>query len=130
MKSVKQGDFFTINIDDDIYQQGLEEFRDCLIGRIMMSPGDKPYFTFELGKKRHEIWNVKGTLNLIPHTRGYYTIRFSTLEDQNRVFRRRHWILQPGAIRLQNWVQDFNPNKLCRSLAQVWVRLMDLPMEY
>ncbi|KAL8514652.1 hypothetical protein ACS0TY_013658 [Phlomoides rotata] len=47
----------------------------------MMSPGDKSYSTFELGKKLHEIWNVKGTLNLIPHFR-------------------------------------------------VWVRLLDLPMEY
>ncbi|KAL8492485.1 hypothetical protein ACS0TY_023890 [Phlomoides rotata] len=77
----------------------------------MMSPSDKPYSTFELGKKLYEIWNVKGTLNLIPHSRGNYTIWFSSLEDRNCVFIRRHWVLQPGAIRLQNWVQDFNPNK-------------------
>ncbi|KAL8478055.1 hypothetical protein ACS0TY_030089 [Phlomoides rotata] len=96
----------------------------------MMSQGDKPYYTFELGKKLHDIWNVKGNLDLIPHTHGYYTIRFSILEDRDRIFRHRHWLLQPGVIRLQSWVQDFNPNRVCTSLAQVWVRVMDLPMEY
>ncbi|KAL8546962.1 hypothetical protein ACS0TY_006609 [Phlomoides rotata] len=57
-------------------------------------------------------------------------IRFSLLEDRDRIFRRRHWLLQPGVFRLQSWVQDFNPNRVCSSLAQVWVRIMDLPMEY
>ncbi|KAL8468999.1 hypothetical protein ACS0TY_031993 [Phlomoides rotata] len=41
-----------------------------------------------------------------------------------------NWVLQPDVIRLQHWVQDFNPDKVCTSLAQVWVRLLDLPMEY
>ncbi|KAL8488748.1 hypothetical protein ACS0TY_024876 [Phlomoides rotata] len=96
----------------------------------MMSMGDKSYSIFELGKKLHDIWNLRGNLNLIPHTRGYFTIMFSRLEDRDRVFRRRHWVLQPRAIHLQHWVQDFNPNKVCTSLAQVWVCLMDLPIEY
>ncbi|KAL8492513.1 hypothetical protein ACS0TY_023918 [Phlomoides rotata] len=95
-----------------------------------MSPGDKPDSTFELEKKLHELWNVKGNLNMIHHSRGYYIIRFSSLEDQDCVFRRTHWVIQPGAIHLQNWIQDFNPNKVCTSLAQVWIRLLDLPMEY
>ncbi|KAL8492497.1 hypothetical protein ACS0TY_023903 [Phlomoides rotata] len=82
MKLVEQGDFYTVNIDDRVYQQGVDELKDCLIGRIMMSQGDRPYSTFELG------------------------------------------------FRLQNWIQDFNPNKACTSLAQVWVRILDLSMEY
>ncbi|KAL8523992.1 hypothetical protein ACS0TY_013811 [Phlomoides rotata] len=102
MKPVKEGDFFTVNIDEDIYQQGLDEFRDCLIGRIMISLGDKPYSNFELGKKLHEIWNVRGNLTLIPQSRGYYTIRFSNLEDRDRVWVRltdlpmEYW--QPGIL--------------------------------
>ncbi|KAL8524041.1 hypothetical protein ACS0TY_013848 [Phlomoides rotata] len=130
MKPIKQGDFFAIDIDEGIYQQGVAELKDCLIGRIMMSQGDKPYSTLELRHKLHEAWNIKGYLELIPHARGYYTIRFSLLEDRDRIFRRRRWTLQPGAIRLLNWVQDFNPNRVCTSLAQIWVRIMDLPMEY
>ncbi|KAL8492508.1 hypothetical protein ACS0TY_023913 [Phlomoides rotata] len=98
--------------------------------KIMMSRCDKPHSTFELGKKLNNIWNLRGNLNLIPHSKGYYTTRFSSLEDCDCVFRRRHWVLQPGAIRLQHWVQDFNSNKVYTSLAQVWVRLTDLPMEY
>ncbi|KAL8542604.1 hypothetical protein ACS0TY_003475 [Phlomoides rotata] len=39
-------------------------------------------------------------------------------------------MLQPGAIHLQNWVQAFNLNRVCTSLARVWVRFIDLPMEY
>ncbi|KAL8523893.1 hypothetical protein ACS0TY_013742 [Phlomoides rotata] len=72
---------------------------------------------------------MKGKLELIPLNRGYYTIRFSLLEDRDRIFKKRHWLLQPGALRLQNWVHDFNPDKVCTSLAQVWVRILDLPMD-
>ncbi|KAL8497871.1 hypothetical protein ACS0TY_021281 [Phlomoides rotata] len=100
MKPTKQGDFYMINIDDDMYQQGVADLQDYLIGRIMMSQGDKPYSTFELGRKLHEVWNVNGTLELIPLNRGYYTIRFSLMEDRDRIFKRRHWLLQPRAFRM------------------------------
>ncbi|KAL8460578.1 hypothetical protein ACS0TY_032197 [Phlomoides rotata] len=130
MKPVKQWDFFTINIDDDCYQQDLEEFQDCLIGRIMMSPDDKTYSMFELGKKLHEIWNVKGTLNLIPHSRGYYTIRFSSLEDCNRIFRRRHWVLQPGPSVCKTGSRNLIPTRsalpLLKSGSGYWTFLWNI----
>ncbi|KAL8513698.1 hypothetical protein ACS0TY_012984 [Phlomoides rotata] len=94
MKPSKHGDFYSIEIDEEIYQQGVADLQDCLIGRIMMSQGDKPYSTFELEKKLHEVWHMKGNLELIPLNRGYYTIRFSLLEDWDRIFKRRHWLLQ------------------------------------
>ncbi|KAL8507346.1 hypothetical protein ACS0TY_018042 [Phlomoides rotata] len=130
MKPTKQGDFYTINIDDATYQEGVADLQDCLIGRIMMSQGDKPYSTLDLEKKLYAVWNITGKLELIPLNRGYFTIRFSFLEDRDRVFKRQNWLMHLGAFRLQNWVQDFNPNRVCTSLAQVWVRISDLPMEY
>ncbi|KAL8462759.1 hypothetical protein ACS0TY_033689 [Phlomoides rotata] len=130
MKPTKQGDFYTINIDDAVYQEGVAGLQDCLIGRIIMSQGDTPYSTIDLEKKLYELWHMTGNLELIPLNRGYYTIRFSFLKDRDRVFKRRNWLLQPGLFRLQNWVQDFNPNRVRTSLAQVLVRISDLPMEY
>ncbi|KAL8541482.1 hypothetical protein ACS0TY_002668 [Phlomoides rotata] len=130
MKPYKYGDFFSIDIDEGIYQQGVADLQECLIGRIMMSQGDKPYSTLELGEKLHKIWLMQGTMELIPLGRGYYTIRFSLLEDRDMIFKRRQWLLNPGAFRLQSWVQNFNPNKVSSSLAQIWIRITDLPMEY
>ncbi|KAL8542689.1 hypothetical protein ACS0TY_003534 [Phlomoides rotata] len=130
MKPTRQGDFFTINIDEAVYQEGVADLQDCLIRRIMMSQGDRPYPTLDLEKKLYEVWNIAGNLELIPLNRGSYTIRFSLLVDRDRVFKRRYWPLQPGALCLQSWKQDFNPNRVCTSLAQVWVRISDLPLEY
>ncbi|KAL8488288.1 hypothetical protein ACS0TY_024530 [Phlomoides rotata] len=35
-----------------------------------------------------------------------------------------------GLLRLQRWVQDFNPYKVSTSVAQVWIRISKLPLEY
>ncbi|KAL8503531.1 hypothetical protein ACS0TY_022315 [Phlomoides rotata] len=46
------------------------------------------------------------------------------------IFAKRAWSLKPGVIRLQNWVRNFNPYRVNSSVAQVWVRLSELPLEY
>ncbi|KAL8502777.1 hypothetical protein ACS0TY_021768 [Phlomoides rotata] len=83
MLPIKHGDFFLINVDEHFYQQSLDEFKGSLIGRIMMSMGDKPYSTLDLTQKLRE-----------------------------------------------PWTQDFNPNKVWSSMVQVWVHILDLPIEY
>ncbi|KAL8480382.1 hypothetical protein ACS0TY_027068 [Phlomoides rotata] len=130
MQPVKHGDFFMIDVDDKCYQQGLGEFKGSLIGRIMMSTGDKLCPMIELMQKVWEIWHLQGDLKLIPLARGYFTIQFSLLAERDRVYGRHHWTLNPGAIRLQPWMPEFNPNKVRTSLVQVWVHILDLPIEY
>ncbi|KAL8508717.1 hypothetical protein ACS0TY_019104 [Phlomoides rotata] len=73
---------------------------------------------------------VAGDLKLIPQGSGYFTIQFSIIAERDKVYGNRHWTLNPGVIRLQPWTREFNPNKVWTSLAQVWVRILDLLIEY
>lgn len=62
--------------------------------------------------------------------RGYYNIRFSCMEDRDKVWIRSSWIIKPDLMCLQQWVPDFNPNKVRITIAQVWIRIYKLSLEY
>lgn len=66
----------------------------------------------------------------MPLGRGYYNIQLPCLADRNRILDRRFWALMPGYFRLQRWTRDFNPYKINTSLAQIWVRFYEIPMEF
>ncbi|KAL8479638.1 hypothetical protein ACS0TY_026514 [Phlomoides rotata] len=61
---------------------------------------------------------------------GYYNLQFSCGDDREWIFAKRTWQIKPGFLRLQRWVQDFNPYKVSSSIAQVWIRISKLPLEY
>lgn len=42
---------------------------------------------------------------------------------------RRTWSVKSGTMRIQRWVKGFNPYKVT-NLAQVWVRIYEIPMEF
>ncbi|KAL8521795.1 hypothetical protein ACS0TY_012089 [Phlomoides rotata] len=43
---------------------------------------------------------------------------FGCGDDMERIFAKRTWQIKPGYLRLQRWVQDFNPYKVSSSVAQ------------
>ncbi|KAL8521799.1 hypothetical protein ACS0TY_012093 [Phlomoides rotata] len=47
-----------------------------------------------------------------------------------RIFAKRTWQIKPGYLRLQRWVQDFNPYMVSSSVAQVWIQISELHLEY
>lgn len=62
--------------------------------------------------------------------RGYYNIQLPCLELRNKILDKRTWGLKPGVMRVQRWIQSFNPYKVNTNLAQVWVRFFEIPMEF
>lgn len=53
-----------------------------------------------------------------------------SLEDRETVWKRGSWLVKPGTLRLQRWVSDFNPYKTRTSVAQIWIRIYELSLEY
>ncbi|KAL8537662.1 hypothetical protein ACS0TY_012696 [Phlomoides rotata] len=130
MKPVRKGLYLTVAVDEGLHKQGVLELRDSLIGRVSHVRGDKPLVQAKLIKKLTTIWGVRSPWSLIPIGEGYYNFQFTCGDDRERIFDKRTWQIKPGLLRLQPWVQDFNPYKVSTSVAQVWIRISELPLEY
>ncbi|KAL8511903.1 hypothetical protein ACS0TY_018371 [Phlomoides rotata] len=117
-------------MDEGLHKQGVLELRDSLIRRVTHARGDKPSVQADLIKKLTAIWGVKTPWSLIPIGKGYYIFHFSCGDDRERIFAKRTWQIKSGFLCLQRWVQDFNPYKVSSSVAQVWIRISELPLEY
>lgn len=130
MTTQRKGEFLSVKVDDALVKYGISELTHSLIGKLSLSQGDSPYSLDALHSKLSQIWGIMGEWQLVSLGRGYYNIRFSNLADRDRVLDRRSWSLKPGMIRLQRWVRGFNPYKVNSTLAQVWVRIYEIPMEY
>ncbi|KAL8547486.1 hypothetical protein ACS0TY_006996 [Phlomoides rotata] len=117
MKPVRKGLYLTVAVDEGLHKQWVLELRDSLIGRVTHVCWDKPLVQAELIKKLTAIW-------------GYYIFQFSCGDGRERIFAKRTWKIIPGLLRLQRWVQDFNPYKISTSVAQVWIRILESPLEY
>lgn len=76
-----------------------------------------------MGKKNQD-WR------LIPLGRGYFHLQFDSLEDRERVWAKGTWNIKPGIIRLQRWTPDLNPYRIRTSVAQLWIRIYELSLEY
>ncbi|KAL8486801.1 hypothetical protein ACS0TY_023476 [Phlomoides rotata] len=58
----------------------------------------------------------------------YYNFQFSC--DRDCIFARHTWQIKLGLLRLQRWVQDFNPYKVNTLVVQVWIQILGLLLEY
>lgn len=52
------------------------------------------------------------------------------MEVKDKVLSRRTWNLKPSVMWMQRWVHGFNPYKVNNTLAQVWVCIYEIPMEF
>lgn len=126
----RKGDYLTVKIDDYLVLQEANQLQNSLIGILTLAQGDKPYSFNDLRDKLGQIWGLGGSWNLVPRGRGYYNIQLPSLADRDRILNKQSWGLRPGVIHLQRWVRGFNSYKANSSLAQVWVRFYEIPMEY
>ncbi|XP_057811584.1 uncharacterized protein LOC131025813 [Salvia miltiorrhiza] len=76
------------------------------------------------------MWKISSEWKLIPMCKGFYILKFDTMEDKNIVKARKLWDLSKGSLRMREWVKGFNPYKEVSSLSQVWVRIYNLPVEF
>lgn len=130
MVATRKGDYLSVKIDDSLVQEGVAKLKNSLIGKLTLASGDSPYSLENLENKLTQIWGIQCNWSLVPLGRGYYNIQFANTLDKDRILDRRVWTLRPGSLRLQRWVRGFNPYKVNSSLAQVWVRIYEIPMEF
>ncbi|KAL8478482.1 hypothetical protein ACS0TY_030395 [Phlomoides rotata] len=130
MVATRTGEFLSVTLDALLVKRGVEELQNSLIARLIPAKGEEPYSLEDLTQKLEATWNIYGGWKLLPIGRGYYNVQLPNLEDRDRILGMTSWFLKLGVIRVQRWVRDFNPYKTNTSIAEVWVRPFEIPMEY
>ncbi|XP_057770279.1 uncharacterized protein LOC130990091 [Salvia miltiorrhiza] len=131
LRPTKEGEQFSLKVPQHLYAQEVsKEFSHAIIGRLLLRKGDKPQPALLLKAELHKIWKLESEWQLIPLGKGYYTLAFRTPEDKTRAKAKPVWELSCGHVRLREWSKHFDPFKEHSSMANVWVRIHYLPIEY
>ena len=126
----KKGGYVSVRVDPIAYQARLELCKNALIGRVVLSSGERPWKLVDLKVRLSKHWMLNSDWRLISLGRGYYQILLKSPAEKTHVWGLGSVHLKPGILRLQPWVPDFNPSLQKSTNAQVWVRLFDLSWEY
>ena len=100
----------SFRVDPVAYQSRLELCKNALIGRVVLSSGERPWKLVDLKAKLSKIWMISTDWRLISLGRGYFQIILKSPEDKNKVWSLGSVNLKPGVLRIQHWVLDFNPS--------------------
>ncbi|XP_057803405.1 uncharacterized protein LOC131018712 [Salvia miltiorrhiza] len=130
LRPTKEGNQFSLKIPQEMYLKEVENFKFALIGRLLSHKGDKPRFTLELKTELQHMWNISNEWQLIPLGKGYFTLRFSNAEDNALAKGQLLWELAKGQLRIREWMKCFDPFKVNSPLANVWVRIHYLPIDF
>ncbi|XP_057795833.1 uncharacterized protein LOC131011947 [Salvia miltiorrhiza] len=109
-----QGGHGVLKVPREIQNFQASKFQHALIGRFMMNKGKIPRTTRELKAELQSLWAIKSPWSLMPMGRGFYTLKFLNKEDKAAAKRHVIWDLPAESS----------------SLAQVWVRVYYLPVEF
>ena len=126
----KKGGYVAVRVDPFAYKSRLEVCKFSLIGRVVLSNGEKPWKLVDLKAKLQSIWKLNSIWRLISLGKRYFQIMLNSNVDKNMVWSLGSLNLKPGVLRLQPWIPNFNLALHKSSNAQVWVRFYDLSWEY
>ncbi|XP_057771119.1 uncharacterized protein LOC130990908 [Salvia miltiorrhiza] len=62
--------------------------------------------------------------------KGFFTLKFKSMEDKKIAKAKPVLELTSGCVRLREWTKFFDPYKESSSIAQIWVRIYNLPLEF
>ncbi|XP_057791360.1 uncharacterized protein LOC131008507 [Salvia miltiorrhiza] len=127
LRPTKEGQSFTFKPPKELLLKERADFANALTGRILLKQGEKPRTALAV---KNELQSIGAPWKLIPIGKGYYTMVFSSADDKARAKHKLVWEVFGGLLRLREWSKNFDPFKEHSSLANVWVRIHYLPIEY
>ncbi|XP_042484213.1 uncharacterized protein LOC122064561 [Macadamia integrifolia] len=108
------------------YESKRQMFRFALIGRVnfrLISLDD-------LHKEARENWKLSKGETMHPLGKGYVIFQFQCEQDKATIWQSSPLMMGEQAIRFQQWKSDFNIHEKQSWSKLVWVRFLDLPLEY
>ncbi|XP_059075138.1 uncharacterized protein LOC131855840 [Cryptomeria japonica] len=75
-------------------------------------------------------WSLKGQVEITVMSKGALSMAFSCEEAMSRVLCDGPWLIGKSTLALQKWSSEMDLNESFFVQALVWVRLLDLPLEF
>lgn len=119
----------SISVNKKAYEECLNICKHSLIGRVILTKGERPWKMTDLKNKLQEIWQL-ANWRLISLGKGYFHILLQSDEDRKTIWSRGPIPLKPGILRLQLWTPGFNPWRQKSNNAQIWVRFHELSWDF
>ncbi|KAL0000751.1 hypothetical protein SO802_014532 [Lithocarpus litseifolius] len=76
------------------------------------------------------LWKPTGKLDFIDLGRDFYLIRFGLKEDYSAVLEKGPWFVGENFLSIRPWEPNFKPFSANVTSIVVWVRFLELPIEY
>ncbi|KAK9983866.1 hypothetical protein SO802_033391 [Lithocarpus litseifolius] len=76
------------------------------------------------------LWKPAGKLDFIDLGRDFYLIRFGLKEDYSAVLEKGPWFVGEHFLSIRPWESNFKPSLASVTSIAVWVRFLELPIEY
>jgi hypothetical protein len=83
-----------------------------------------------LSSKVKALWSPLGPMDCIDIGHDYYLIKFELKADLDNVLKGGPWFVGQNFLAIRQWEPDFQPSTANFSSVAVWVRLLELPIEY
>ncbi|KAL4342583.1 hypothetical protein GQ457_08G036530 [Hibiscus cannabinus] len=122
----RSGAIPSIQFSNHVHDQVDHNMRNAIIVRLLgRSIGYRSLFSHI-----QILWKPIGELQLIDLDNSYYLIRFSVVEDYNKVLSAGPWMIYGSYLTVQPWSRTFSTSEVHPSQVIVWVRLPGLPYRY
>lgn len=105
------------------------EWRCAVVVKLMGKPNSSNSFDFMLKGLRRK-WQVKGGWQLIDLPNDFFIVKFNLEEDMNHALCGGPLIIAGQTMVVRKWRPDFDPVKEIIGSMALWVRILDLPVNY
>ncbi|KAL7213410.1 hypothetical protein ACSBR2_016017 [Camellia fascicularis] len=76
------------------------------------------------------LWGLQEDFNVIDLGNNYFLFKFSSLEDCAHVYSGGPWVIMDHYLTVRKWEPDFKASEAFETTTAVWVRFLELPIEY
>ena len=83
-----------------------------------------------LHSKLMSLWKPAGRMDCVDLEKDFYLIRFGLVEDYDNVLKGGPWFVGGHFLNIRVWEPNFKPTTAVCNMVAVWIRLLELPIEF
>lgn len=76
------------------------------------------------------MWDLQGDFEVVELDEGIFLFKFTMKEDYHNVITEGPWIIMNHYLTVRKWEPNFKPSEATDIKTLVWLRLLELPIEY
>ncbi|XP_030939939.1 uncharacterized protein LOC115964842 [Quercus lobata] len=96
---------------------------------IIKTFGRRMVFSFLVERVR-KMWNPCGGMDCIDLGYDYFLVKFELDEDVDSILMGSPWFISQHFLAIRQWEPEFKASTATLSLVVVWIRLLELPIEF